>query len=91
MSRLEFDEGIEVGVTAERGVVAGVEEGVKLRNAESLRLEAGEAGAEPTAPVPLNHEFFPLVSGSEDDGDNNKPGDNNTTGTWAKCSVGIRI
>lgn len=72
------------------GVVVGVDEGVALFNDEFLRLEAGDAGADPAAPVPLNQELL-LVSGSEDDGERRRPGDNKTTGTWAKCSVGIRI
>lgn len=81
---------MEVGVSIKTGVVVGVDEGVTLFNDESLRLEAGDAGADPAAPVPLSHELL-LVSGSEDDGERRRPGDNRTTGTWAKCSVGIRI
>lgn len=70
--------------------MVGVDEGVALFNDESLRLEAGDAGADPAAPLPLSQELL-LVSGSDDDGERRRPGDSRTTGTCAKCSVGIRI
>lgn len=72
------------------GVVVGVDDGVALFSDESFRLEAGDAGADPAAPLPLNQELL-LVSGSEDDGERRRPGDSRTTGTCEKCSVGIRI
>jgi len=79
-----------VGVTAEIGVIVGVEAGVPLRNAESFRLDAGEAGAEPIAPAFLSQEFL-LPPFSASVGESNSPGESNTTGTRANCSVGIRI
>lgn len=72
------------------GVVVGVDEGVTLFRDDSLRLEAGDAGADPAAPLPLSQELL-LVSGSDEDGERSSPGDSNTTGTCAKCSVGMRI
>lgn len=79
-----------MGVNTEIGVIVGVEVGELLRNAESFRLDAGEAGAEPIAPVFLSQEFLlPPVSVSV--GESNNPGESNTTGTRANCSVGIRI
>lgn len=65
-----------------------------LRSAESFRLDAGEAGAEPTAPVFLNQGLLPpppLPPLSVSVGESNSPGESNTTGTRANCSVGIRI
>lgn len=79
-----------MGVNTEIGVIVGVEVGVPLRNAESFRLDAGEAGAEPIAPVFLSQEFL-LPPFSVSVGESNNPGESNTTGTRANCSVGIRI
>lgn len=79
-----------MGVSVAIGVIVGVEAGVLLRNAESFRLDAGEAGAEPIAPVFLNQEFLLLLF-SVSVGESNSPGESNTTGTRANCSVGIRI
>lgn len=73
------------------GVLFGVEAGVALLIAGSRRLGAGEAGAEPTAPPGRGHGDLLPDSGSELDGDIRSPGERSTTGTWAKCSVGIRI
>lgn len=89
-SRRAWEGGVDVGVSADIGVIVGVEAGVPLRNAESFRLDAGEAGAEPTAPVLLSQEFL-LLSFSVSVGESNNPGESNTTGTRANCSVGIRI
>lgn len=71
------------------GVTKGLD-GVALLKFESRRREAGDAGAEPTAPEARSQEFFP-DSGSEVVGESKMPGDSKTTGTCEKCSVGILI
>lgn len=94
ISRRAWQGGVDNGVSAETGVVVGVEAGVPLRNAESFRLDAGEAGAEPTALVFLNQGLLPpplLLPLSASVGESKSPGESNTTGTRANCSVGIRI
>lgn len=62
-------------------VVVGVVTGVFF-DREFLRLEAGEAGAEPMPSAGLSQELLLFESSSEDDdGDNRSPGDSSTTGT----------
>lgn len=69
-----------------------------LRKAESFRLDAGEAGAEPIVPAFLSQGLLPPLLPpppppplSVSVGESSSPGDSNTTGTRANCSVGIRI